>query len=277
MRNRGIPDGDENHMPVPDGDVDSLDLAKALLEKGAKPNARIAWKEIPWVKNDGLVRSPPNINIYRTYLSDVGATPFYIAAKQGDVALMRLLVAHGADPLISTVHKVTPLMAAAGLGYYEGESPSPSTGLPENERLEAVKLAVELGGDVNAAVDFGIPPLQGDGYALLSDYYDYPKELEGTPATALGDVRWDGMTALHGAANMSEPLTIIKFLVEKGAKLDARNKLGRTPLMLAESLKVNTVNVAPRAAELLRQLMKERKLDPELYSQKTLKQRAAAR
>jgi ankyrin repeat protein len=268
MRNRGLPDGDEDHPPKPSGNLDSLELAKILLTEGANPNARIAWKEIPWARNDGNTRAPPGIRIYRTYISDVGATPFYLAAKQGDAPLMRLLVEYGAHPQLATAQNVTPLMAAAGLGYYDGESPSPSTDLLETERLEAVKLAWELGGDVNAATDFGIASIEGDSLALLYDYYDYPDNLLGAPETAVGDVRWDGMTALHGAANMSEQHSIIEFLVEKGARLDARNKLGWTPLMLTEGVKVNTVNYAPGAAELLRRLMRERNLDPELYSQK---------
>jgi ankyrin repeat protein len=43
-------------------------------------------------------------------------------------------------------------------------------------------------------------------------------------------VRWAGSTALHGAV-ITYQLSIIRFLVEKGAKLDARNQLGWTPLI----------------------------------------------
>jgi ankyrin repeat protein len=44
-----------------------------------------------------------------------------------------------------------------------------------------------------------------------------------------------GLTALHGAANRGSN-DIIKFLVEKGAKLDAKDKEGRTPLNWAEGV-----------------------------------------
>ena len=115
---------------------------------------------------------PPDIVVGRNYLSYVGATPFYLAARNGDVELMRLLAANGADPLIPTVQNVTPLMAASGLGSWEGESPGPLSGTTEAERLEAVKLAYELGGDVNAVTDFGDTPIVGDGVELLRRYPD---------------------------------------------------------------------------------------------------------
>jgi ankyrin repeat protein len=245
---------------------DSLELAKALLARGANPNARIAWKEIPFDRDDGEAKSPPNIAAGRDFLTMVGATPFLLAAKNGDAALMRALVANGADPRLPTVQNVTPFMAAAGLGYWDGETSGPLNGTPESERLDAVKLALELSGDdVNAVADFGDFPIEGDGQALL---YAYPGNLEQLPETALADVRWTGSTALHGAAIMDQ-LSIIQFLVEKGARLDARNKLGWTPLMVTQGMLVAANGRwKPRAEALLRQLMIERGLDPALYSQR---------
>ena len=254
--------------PQPTGD--SLDLAKALLARGANPNARIAWKEILFDRDDGEAKSPPNIATGRDFLSMVGATPFFLAAKNGDVALMRVLVANGADPRMPTAQNVMPFMAAAGLGYWDGETSGPLNGTPESERLEAVKLALELSGDnVNAVAEFGDFPIEGDGQELL---FAYPNNLEQLPETALADVRWTGSTALHGAAIMDQ-LSIIQFLVEKGAKLDARNRLGWTPLMVSQGMLVAANGRwKPRAEALLRQLMIERGLDPALYSQRRLSQ-----
>ena len=77
-----------------------------------------------------------------------GATPFFLAAKRADLPIMRLLLAHGADP-----HRAPPrprtnaLMAAAGVGWREGSSTA-----SEKDALEAIKLLWDLGGfDVNAA------------------------------------------------------------------------------------------------------------------------------
>jgi ankyrin repeat protein len=236
---------------IPTGNLDSLDLARALLDRGADPNARVKWKEVKFDRDQGTVRPPPNISIGRGYLSYVGATPFYLAAKGGDVALMRLLVEHGADPVMPTVQKVTPLMAAAGLGFWDGESPGPESGVPESQALEAVKLAIELGNEVNAVTDYGNTPVVGDPSVLL---HRHPLNLEEFGEDALGDMRWGGSTALHGAAVRGAD-SIVKYLVEKGARVDARNKLGWTPLVVAQGVFVaNTEKAWPSTIALLKEL-----------------------
>jgi ankyrin repeat protein len=127
---------------VPDGNLDSLELAKLLLARGADPNAQMT-KE----PQDG----------FRNWMSRNGATPFILAAKAADPALMRLLVDHGADPKAVTKDHTNALMAAAGIGFWPAESPG-----TESESLEAVKLAFELGsGDVNTANDGGFTALHG--------------------------------------------------------------------------------------------------------------------
>ena len=264
MRRPGSGTGPAPPQPV----GDSLELARALLARGANPNTRIAWKEIPFDRDDGEAKSPPNISVGRDFLSMVGATAFFLAAKNGDVALMRVLAANGADARLATVQNVTPFMAAAGLGYWDGETPGPLNGTPESERLDAVKLALELSGqDVNAVADFGDFPIEGDGQKLL---FAYPDNLEQLPAHAIADVRWTGSTALHGAAIMDQ-LSIIQFLVEKGARLDARNRLGWTPLMVTQGMLIAANGRwKPRAEALIRRLMIERGLDPALYSQRQI-------
>lgn len=246
--------------PIPQGKVDSLELAKALLAHGANPNVRIAWREIKYNRDFGQVKLPPDIPIGRKYISYVGATPFYIAAQGGDAEYMRVLAAGGADPTMATVQNITPLMAAAGLGYWDGESPGPYAGCPESERLEAVKLAIQLGNDINAHADFGDYPMEGDGRYLL---LNYPLNINNMPPNALGDVRWSGSTALHGAV-ISGQTSIVKYLIDHGAQIDARTRLGWTPLMLAEGVFVsNTKKEFPEIAALLRKEMAARGLLPD--------------
>ena len=243
--------------PVPTGKLDSLDLAKMLLAHGANPNVRIAWKEIKYHRDFGQVRLPQDIPIGRKYISYVGATPFYLAAQGVDAAYMRVLAAAGADPKLPTVQNITPLMAAAGIGYWDGESPGPYAGCPEGERLEAVRVALELGNDINAHADFGDFPIEGDGTYLL---LYYPANIDRLPEHALGDVRWSGSTALHGAV-ISGQLSLVQFLADHGAQLDAKTRLGWTPLMLADGVFVsNTKKEFPAIASLLRKLMAERGL-----------------
>ena len=178
-----------------------------------------------------------------------------LAARNGDPTMMRLLLEFKADPKIATEVGVTPLMAAACLDYYEGETPGPLTGVPEAERLEAVKLAFETGGDINARTHLGdYPMLGGTEFTLLT----YPLNMDDLLDLGIGDPRWDGMTALHGAVISNQP-EILKFFIEHGAQLDAKNRLGWTPLMMTKGIfMANSKKEFPIAAQMLTKAMQER-------------------
>ncbi len=250
---------DPQTAPRPHSRMTALELARKLLEKGADPNKRVDWREIPLTKGLGTTRNPPNINLGRHYLTFNGATPFYVAAWTGDAKMMRLLADFGANPTTPNRFGVTPLMAAACLDYYEGESPGPYTGVPEAERLEAVKLALELGNDIDAHTDFGqYPMIGGTEFTLLT----YPLNFDDLADLGFGDMRWNGMTALHGAVISNQP-SILQYLVDKGAKLDARNTLGWTPLMMTKGLfMANSKKEFPVAAKILTKAMVEQGLLP---------------
>lgn len=237
-------------IPVarPTDRTSSLELAKKLLEKGADPNARITWKETVMTKSLGTTKNPPNINLGRHHLSFVGSTAYYNAARNGDAAMMKLLVDHGADPKITTAVGVTPLMAAACLDYYEGESPGPLTGVSEAERLEAVKLALRLGGDINARTHFGDYPMIGSAeFTLLT----YPENVEDLLGLGVGDPRWDGMAAIHGAVICNQP-SILQYLLDQGADPEAKNRLGWTPMMISKGIfMANSKKEFPAAAKIL--------------------------
>ncbi|HEX5103082.1 MAG TPA: ankyrin repeat domain-containing protein, partial [Pirellulaceae bacterium] len=171
----------------------SLDFARLLVASGADVNLRLK----KGISGRGI-------------LSRVGATPFLLAASTADVPLIRTLVELGADPLLANSEHATPLMAAAGLGC---RAPGEEAGT-EAEAMEAVKLAIELGGDVNAVDD-------------------------------------NGETAMHGAAYKSLP-QVVALLTERGAKIDVwtkKNKWGWTPLSIAEGYRVG--NFKPSAETIL--------------------------
>ena len=116
--------------------VDAFTLAELLLARGADVNARYTGNGPPRHVALGMYRVP-----------FTGATPFYVAAITADVPFMRFLVRHGADAKQATDAGITPLLAASGIGYWEGETPSGN-----QDALEAVKLAFELGNDPKAMV-----------------------------------------------------------------------------------------------------------------------------
>jgi len=131
--------------PVATGGVDSLDLVRKLVAKGADVNAR-------------QKKEPRDGN--RNLLNRLGATPFLLAAKADDLPLMRALLDCGADARLTTNNGTTPLMAAAGVGIWApGENPG-----THEEALAAVRLAFEAGGDVNAIDKEGETALHGAVY-----------------------------------------------------------------------------------------------------------------
>ena len=237
-------------QPVPTGQLSSLDLARSLLAHGANPNVRVAWEES---KKTGFmlneVDNPKDVLIGRTYLAYRGATPYFLAAKHGDVELMRLLLVHGADPLIPTADNVTPLMAAAGLGFWQGESPGPNNGVPETDTLEAVKLAYEQDPRLDTRVDYGDAHAEGDGPTLR-----YRGALNREQNPDRGDLRWEGCSVIHGAA-VRGANSVVEFLVEKGARLDDECVLGWTPLMMTNMYVGVTETEQPHTAVLIRELL----------------------
>ncbi len=124
---------------------DPLPLIKKLLDAGANPNA--------------VVNNTPRARMRAGSPRIVFATALMRAAFSGDLELTKLLLSYGADPKVISSDGETMVEAAASLGFIQGYSKGKS---PE-ERLEVVKLFVELGADVNQADDYGITPLMVAG------------------------------------------------------------------------------------------------------------------
>lgn len=132
--------------PAQTGALDSLELVRLLVAKGANVDAR-------------QTKEPVDGN--RNKLDRIGATPFLLAAKACDVPLMRLLLDLGADAALTTNAGTTALMAAAGVGIW---APGENPGTP-SEALAAVTLALEGGaGDVNVIDANGETAMHGAVY-----------------------------------------------------------------------------------------------------------------
>jgi len=148
--NRNIESGD---YPVRKGDMDHLDFIKLLIGKGANVNAR--------VKDSTETRTV----FTNQWLDENGATAFLRASQSGDVELMKLLLAHGADPKINTILNVSPLHVAAGIGWVEGITYEWSP----KATFEAVKILIDLGLDVNLQADTGRTALHGAAHKGRAD------------------------------------------------------------------------------------------------------------
>ncbi|MDP6579793.1 MAG: ankyrin repeat domain-containing protein [Vicinamibacterales bacterium] len=193
------------HAAILRGD---LEIVRAVLASGIDPNARLE-KGTPLRRTSQDWYFNPSLE---------SATPFWLAAYFREPEIMRALVDAGADPTLTTLElwrRVFERAGGVGPPHVAGGFQSPllaavrgdstrgrffNTSLrdvdgEERLALEAVKLAVEFGTDINA-VDYA------------------------------------GTAALHAAAQRNFT-TIVRYLAESGADLNVKTKSGRTPLQLA--------------------------------------------
>ena len=196
--------------PIPTGNVDSIDVIRKLIARGVDVNARMTRNGM----KDGQ----------RSRLNRLGATAFFLAAKNTDVEALRVLVEAGADPLVPSADHTTPLMVAAGVAIFIPGEDGGSLPGQEEEVLAAVRMCIARGADVNAVND-------------------------------------RGETALHGAAFRGVN-AVVDLLVERGARLDATTVEGWTPLALANGLSYSDFYKAQtHTADRLRALMAARGLE----------------
>lgn len=127
----------------------SLDIIRLLLERGANPDARL--RKFPPYRALGPDRGGDGV-------LTTDATPLLRAAKGADLAVIRLLLAHGADPNQAQVDGVTPLMALARVAA--GRADTRGEYVTEEQAIEAARLLVAGGADINARSRPGVG-LQG--------------------------------------------------------------------------------------------------------------------
>ena len=141
--------------PAPQGSGrrNSLQFARELVRRGAKVDFQL---------ERGRKASGARV-------SEVGATPLFLAADRADLAYMKLLVELGADPLLPNRDGTTPLMVAAGLG---SQAPEEEAG-NEAECLAAVKYLVSLGAKVNTVDKNGETAMHGAAYKNIPAVVHY--------------------------------------------------------------------------------------------------------
>ncbi|MEQ1897874.1 MAG: ankyrin repeat domain-containing protein [Vicinamibacterales bacterium] len=131
--------------PDPTGTVDSLALARQIIDKGAKVNAQMTQSF-----KDNM----------RNRFRRIGATAFLLSAKLVDLPMLKLLLEHGADRTILNTNDDTALMVAAGVSL---SNPGEDAG-NETETLATVKFLLELGENLHAKNKNGETALHGASY-----------------------------------------------------------------------------------------------------------------
>jgi uncharacterized protein len=196
------------------------DVALALLDKGAEPNdlgigysalhAAILRSDLSLVKallahradpNSRMTKGTPvrrNSTDYFLLTPLVGSTPYLLAAKFLEPEIMQALIAGGSDPRLTMPDGATALMLAAGMDS------------PTNEDRRGVNV-----------IDFG--KLEPESEVLPAVIAAFDEGGGVSTANNTGD------TALHAAVTHRYE-TVIQFLADHGADVNARNKKGVTPL-----------------------------------------------
>ncbi|MEZ6131439.1 MAG: ankyrin repeat domain-containing protein [Planctomycetaceae bacterium] len=198
------PEGDPS--PIGSGNLSSLQFVEKLVQAGADVNVRL--KE----GHSGRGR-----------LNQKGATPFLFAADTADVPLMKLLLKLGADPHIPNADGCPPLLAAAGIGSL---APGEEAGT-EEEALEAVKLLLELGADIDTVDD-------------------------------------NGETAMHGAAYKCLP-EMVRYLAANGADIGVWNRPNKykwTPLLISQGFRPGNFKPAPATTAAIESVMRSKGVEP---------------
>jgi len=185
-------------------------VAKALIARGADVNQRMPK---PYRLIEALeigVNLYPGSGLY----THIGSTPFMTAARHGEVEIMRMLLAAGADPFLTARGGENALMVAAGVGRPQASNVSYHV-WKELDQIAAVKLCLELGLDLNAQNTWG-------------------------------------NTALHGAAYHDQS-RVIDLLAAHGAWLDVTDWQDQTPLLVAQGHEIccSTFHRKPLAAAAL--------------------------
>jgi len=201
---RKPPRGEDRGMPPPPelGKISSLQFIRELVERGADVNLRLA------NGSGGLGK-----------FSTKSATPFLMASATSDIAYMMLLLELGADPWIPNVENCTPLIVACGI--HVGSDQATEAAGEEPEVLEAAKMLLRLGADVNA-------------------------------------VDANGETAMHGAALKNLP-KVVQFLADNGARVEVWNKenrFGSTPLMIARGYRPGNFKPSFETVDAVQRIMR---------------------
>ena len=199
--------GDGDPPPIGSGKLNSLDIVRQLIMHRAEINVRLEKGESG-----------------RGRFTTTGSTPFLLAARACDVPLMRLLLELGADHQLPNADNCTPLMAAAGVGALGDGDEAAGT---EEEAVEAVRLLLKLGANIDAVDN-------------------------------------NGETVMHGAAYQSRS-KLVQLFADHRADVNVwnrKNKAGWTPLMIALGHRPGNFRPAPDTIAAIERFMRAQGVTP---------------
>jgi ankyrin repeat protein len=230
------------------------ELAGLLLDRGADPNAAgqgwTALHQVVATPRLSYGRFPHPAQTGR--LSPIGLAKKLIAA--GADVNARMTVPTLGDGYRTRLNRLgaTPLLLAAKGAY-----------------PDMMELLLENGADLHArTVEETTALMLAAGVAIFNEGDDAGTEVETLRAVkllvergaAVNDVDANGETAMHGAAYRGHN-SVVQYLADAGARLDVKNRIGWTPLIIADGvLYAEFLKVHRDTAALLRQLLQERGL-----------------
>ena len=229
-----------------------IDVARFLVDQGAAINV-----------SDWYGRTPLWAAVECRNMDVDNAEPFENGVDRAPVLeLIRVLLDRGADPDART--KETPpirrhmLRITGSLSWVDFVGQTPFLTASLSGDVTVMRLLLDYGADPFIATAGGTTALMaaaGINWVVDQTYDEGPKALLdavtlcwelGLDVNAVNSM---GLTAVMGAANRGSD-AIIQFLVEKGARLDVKDKEGRTPLTWAEGVFLATHPAKPKPASI---------------------------
>jgi len=227
------------------------DTAAFLLDHGADPNA---------ADENGRAPLFAAVDMYDMYNSNRPAPKD--EGKHGSLDIVKLLLEHGANPNAQLGKLLPPRAVLDFPDMYLGEGATPFLRAAKSADVPLMRLLLDKGADSKLTTkehSTAIMLAAGMGYHKTSRGGEQPLEAiqlcleKGVDVNAIND---RGETAVHAAASTGAD-KIVQLLADKGAKLDVKDKKGRTPTDVALGINADMVGVEVHesTAALLRQLL----------------------
>ena len=228
-----------------------VQLAKLLIEQGADIHA------VDWYGRTPLWAAVETRNM------DVDNATFVNSIdREAMLDVVRILLERGAKVNVR-MKEVPPIRRAflrvtGSLEWVDFTGQTPFLTASRAADLTVMRLLLKHGADPNIGTFEGTTPLM----AAAGVNWVYDQTFDEGPAARLEAVKLChelgndvnavnsmGLTAAMGAANRGSD-DILKFLVEKGAKLDLKDKEGRTALSWAEGVFLATHPAKPKPSSI---------------------------